>query len=161
MRHKLAYREREFQVTLIDESPFIIRIRENGQDENVELVLKEHRSEGRVLVNNRMLPYFVTHESDAIWVTLDGYTYVLERMQGERDDSAAHGGFKAPMPGKVLDVLVSAGSRVVKDDVLIVMEAMKMEHRMEAPADGVVVAVHVKKGELVAQGFQLLEFAED
>jgi len=159
MRLKLGYRNREFQVTLIDEHPFMVRLKENDSEEILELSLKENSSEGRVQLNGIMVPYFVTHESEHIWVTLDGQTFCFHRLHGERSEqSSSPGGFQAPMPCKVLNVNVSKGDRVSKGDVLIVMEAMKMEHRIEAPSDGQITAIHAKSGELVAQGFELLEF---
>ena len=72
-----------------------------------------------------------------------------------------HGGFGAPMPGKVIKVAVEEGARVSKGDVLVLMEAMKMEHRIEAPADGVVSALHCEQDQVVDQGFNLLSFEAD
>ena len=53
---------------------------------------------------------------------------------------------KAPMPGTILDIKVSAGQQVKKGDVLVILEAMKMENEIMAPQDGTVDAVHVQKG---------------
>lgn len=55
----------------------------------------------------------------------------------------------APMPGTVLDVQVKAGQQISKGDVLIILEAMKMENEIMAPQDGVVTSVAVKKGDSV------------
>jgi 3-methylcrotonyl-CoA carboxylase alpha subunit len=62
----------------------------------------------------------------------------------------------APMPGKVLKVLVAEGQPVEHGDPLIVLEAMKMEHVIVAPADGVVAAVHCVEGEMVQPGIDLV-----
>jgi propionyl-CoA carboxylase alpha chain len=56
------------------------------------------------------------------------------------------------MPGSVLRVEVEAGDRVTKGQPVLVLEAMKMEHRIAAPADGVVSGVHVEKGQQVDAG---------
>ncbi len=56
---------------------------------------------------------------------------------------------KSPMPGTVLDIKVTAGQSVKKGDVLMVLEAMKMENDISAPQDGTINAVKVSKGESV------------
>ena len=61
------------------------------------------------------------------------------------------------MPGGVLDVLVSTGDAVTAGQALLVLEAMKMEHRVTAPYNGKVTAVHVAQGDRVQQGEVLLE----
>lgn len=61
----------------------------------------------------------------------------------------------APMPGKILKINVKAGDSVKKGDVLMVLEAMKMENEIQAPNDGVVASVNVAASESVESG-QLL-----
>ena len=62
---------------------------------------------------------------------------------------------KAPMPGTIMKVNVTAGQAVKKGDVLCVLEAMKMENDISAPQDGVVASVNVQKGASV-QGEEVL-----
>ncbi len=65
--------------------------------------------------------------------------------------AAPAGGTKvnAPMPGTILDVRVQNGARVKKGDVLVILEAMKMENEIQAPCDGTVGSVSVRKGDSV------------
>ncbi len=67
----------------------------------------------------------------------------------------------APMPGSVVQVLVEAGARVSKGDPLIVVEAMKMEHVIRAPHDGIVERIDVAPGETVAEGVELAVMAAE
>lgn len=68
--------------------------------------------------------------------------------------AGAQGGVKvnAPMPGKILGIKVSAGQAVKKGDVLLVLEAMKMENEIVAPQDGTVASVNTSVGEQVEAG---------
>ena len=59
---------------------------------------------------------------------------------------------KAPMPGNILDVKVKAGASVKAGDVLVILEAMKMENEILAPQDGTVASVNVNKGDTVNSG---------
>jgi biotin carboxyl carrier protein len=103
---------------------------------------------------------FVVREGDRVFAQIDGRAYnltVMHRagsMSGE--DSTAHGGLEAPMPGRVTRVAVSVGERVKRGQELIVVEAMKMENALVAPWDGTVKSLAVKVGDMVAPGKALV-----
>ena len=63
------------------------------------------------------------------------------------------------MPGKVVKVNVTAGSTVKKGDILLVVEAMKMENNITAPKEGLIESIHVKQGEMVDPSTELVKFA--
>ena len=71
------------------------------------------------------------------------------------------GGLKAPMPGNVTAVHVAEGDAVAAGDLLLVLEAMKMEHRITAPGDGTVRQVLVGAGDQVDNGALLIVLAAD
>jgi len=73
-------------------------------------------------------------------------------------DEATVGSLTAPMPGKIVALLVAPGAQVSKGAPLLIMEAMKMEHTITAPADGVIDALLYLVGDQVAEGAQLLSF---
>ena len=97
---------------------------------------------------------------DVWWVHCEGHTFKLERIEPGAADSDDGGGLTAPMPGKVLDVLVKVGDNVTAGTTLLVLEAMKMEHRIVAANDGIITAVHFNAGEQVDQGVALLALEE-
>ncbi len=78
------------------------------------------------------------------------------------DRAGSHGGLAAPMQGKVLSVMVKEGDRVERGQLLLVLEAMKMEHRIDAPWACTVKTLNVAEGVQVANGAMLvvLEQAE-
>ena len=65
---------------------------------------------------------------------------------------------RAPLPGKIIDLRVKAGDSVSKGQALLVLEAMKMEHTLAAPADGTVKSLRYAVGEQVPEGAELVEF---
>mgnify|MGYP003975445509 FL=1 len=77
---------------------------------------------------------------------------------GEEVDEDDGSGFKAPMNGSVVNILVSKGETVSAGDTLLIMEAMKMEHAVKAPVDGLVNEIFYSKGDLVDGGADLLAF---
>lgn len=100
-------------------------------------------------------------------VTRDGERLIVQGPRGDLtfcekprfelpDVEAASGGFVARMPGKVLDLRVAVGDAVTAGQTLLVLEAMKMEHPMNAAEDGVVTEVRVSQGEQVESGTLLL-----
>lgn len=62
----------------------------------------------------------------------------------------------SPMPGTIVSVAVSAGQTVKAGDVLVVLEAMKMENEIKAPKDGTIASVNVNKGDAVESGTLLV-----
>lgn len=79
---------------------------------------------------------------------------------GEATDGAA-GHIGAPMPGRVIALPVSAGTRVRRGTPLFVMEAMKMEHSVYAPSDGVVEEIRCAVGDVVQEGAELITFVPE
>ncbi|NNE79917.1 MAG: acetyl/propionyl/methylcrotonyl-CoA carboxylase subunit alpha [Silicimonas sp.] len=75
-------------------------------------------------------------------------------------EAVAEGAVSAPMTGRIVEVSIAAGEDVTKGQSLIVLEAMKMEHRLTAPRDGVVARLFAEPGQQVQQGTLLVELQE-
>ena len=96
-------------------------------------------------------------------VLLAGERYefdAVDRYAPPEADEGHGGHLTAPMPGSVVSVLVSVGDVVKKGQPLIIMEAMKMEHTIVAPLDGVVEAIYFAAKEQVKEGAELVALAE-
>lgn len=150
MQHTFASSDGPVEVTLTrDGEAFVLE----GQ------TLVQH-NRGRLhlsLRNGRTCLAHAAKVGDVWWVHLNGRTYKWERIEPGSSGAEDEGGLVAPMPGKVLEVLVAQGDAVEAGTPLMVLEAMKMEHRIVAAADGTVVAVHYEAGDQVAQGAVLLD----
>ena len=90
---------------------------------------------------------------------LDERAQLLDRMGMSAGSGMAELELCAPMPGKVLNVLVAEGDTVESGDSLLVLEAMKMENVIKASMGGVIESVPANAGEAVEKGQLLLKFA--
>ncbi len=86
----------------------------------------------------------------------DNLDLVLDKMGIKRSVDTVSTDIKAPMPGKVIEVIVAEGDTVAKGDGILILEAMKMENVIKCPADGVVSGLHATKGDSVEKGKILL-----
>jgi acetyl/propionyl-CoA carboxylase alpha subunit len=98
-------------------------------------------------------------EGDRVFLWCDGRSFVFSRAKAARAGAGAEAGgdLRSPMPGRVRRSFAREGDSVGRGQVLLVLEAMKMEHAIRAPRDGVVRAVHVREGDLVEAGVELAE----
>jgi 3-methylcrotonyl-CoA carboxylase alpha subunit len=86
-------------------------------------------------------------DEERVVVFYEGQTYAFDRSsRGSVGAAAGDGAILAPMPGKVTSVEVAAGDKVAKGQRLLTLEAMKMEHGLVAPFDGVVVELNASEG---------------
>jgi acetyl-CoA carboxylase biotin carboxylase subunit len=101
--------------------------------------------------------------SGAIAIMEEGETFVVhpyDPFEAAEATGAASDRIVAPMPGKVIQVLVRPGDKVKKGQPLAVLEAMKMEHTLSAPADSLVATVDVAAGDQVNESAVLVRFAK-
>jgi 3-methylcrotonyl-CoA carboxylase alpha subunit len=83
------------------------------------------------------------------------YRVQIARHKGSSAGGSSDGSILAPMPGKILTVSAAAGDRVSRGQTLIVLEAMKMEHGLKAPYDGIVTELKARVGNQVVEGLVL------
>ncbi|MEM9952106.1 MAG: acetyl-CoA carboxylase biotin carboxyl carrier protein subunit [Chloroflexota bacterium] len=114
-------------------------------------------------LNGQRHTVHTAQEGDQRYAQVDGVQYQLEKASRRRrnNQSAGSGGdLTSEMPGQVIDVRVAEGDTVSSGDVLLVLEAMKMEIRITAPQDGTVTKLMVAQGDIVERGQTLAEVSE-
>jgi len=119
----------------------------------------ESLGNGRYRIDGRLA--YAVRDRTTTWVFIDGRTSVIEPEAGTAtkgahaiDDQVA---LSAPMPATVLAIKTAVGQQVSAGDLLIVLEAMKMEVPITAPRDGRVKSIACRERELVQPGVPLLE----
>ncbi|MER5622327.1 biotin carboxylase N-terminal domain-containing protein [Streptosporangium sp. NPDC002544] len=123
--------------------------------ETVRALLADEGDDLLVTLGETARRYAVARDGDTVWLGRDGDAWAFtHRHLGDPGDRAGAGGpgdglVRSPMPGTVLVVKVAAGDRVTEGQPLLIVEAMKMEHTVTAPIDGVVAEVRVRTGQAV------------
>jgi biotin carboxyl carrier protein len=117
-----------------------------------------------LLIDGKRVTAYISADNARRWVTVNGQTLVLTKSSGTRKSGHGHhhtaGELTAPMPGQVRAVSVSEGDTVTKGQTLLLLEAMKMEIKVQAPRDGVVNKLFVKQGQTVEREQTLIEIEE-
>jgi 3-methylcrotonyl-CoA carboxylase alpha subunit len=126
----------------------------------------EHRPDGRLAVtlDGRTVQLRTLEHDGELAVFVHGgvwhFTAVDPLLPPPEADAGA-GRLTAPMPGRVIQLLVTSGEAVRRGQPMMVIEAMKMEHTIAAPRDGIVAAVHYAAGDPVEEGAELIALAEE
>lgn len=120
------------------------------------------RRDGEIIAietDGRIFAVRAIREGRRALVWCAGRAYGLDTVSTTPRTRESAGDLLAPMPGLIRRVEVSAGSAVSRGQVLMVLEAMKMEHAIRAPRDGVVSRIAYGEGDLVEAGTPLVELA--
>lgn len=121
-----------------------------GRSYNAELVEADYVAKNIVLkINGQRLELHAK----------DRFDLLLEKMGMSNAAAAKVNELKAPMPGLIVAIRVAPGQAVLKGDPLLVLEAMKMENILKAPADGTVSGIKVTLRDNVQKGQVLVQFA--
>ena len=116
-------------------------------------------------INGIKSSVLATLENNNVTLYTNQGTTTIHHVQpdlGDHSDDKNHGGLfaamNAPMNGTIVSILVKSGDTVTKNQPLVIMEAMKMEHTIKAPADGIIHHIFYNEGERVDGGSELLAF---
>jgi 3-methylcrotonyl-CoA carboxylase alpha subunit len=133
---------------------------------------REVLAHGALSGHGRIKLDFDGRREEPVAIADGGALYLFFRGRGWRMDfidpldvasvgAGAHGGLLAPMPGRVIALLAEVGAHVEKGAPLLILEAMKMEHKLSAPAAGVVTAFRCAVDDQVNDGAELVDFEPD
>ena len=145
---KVKVNDEEFQLD-IQESKTGFHIIQNGKGISVNVVEVNAKDKTIVLrINSKRYTYKVK----------DRFDNLLEQLGMNGIGSGSISEVKAPMPGLVLDVLVNRGDKVLIDQPLLILEAMKMENVIKSPVDGAIKRVSISTKDSVEKNQILVEF---
>lgn len=163
-------------ITRVNDEEFIIEIdRDDEITVNGEVLAIDFSRPGdggmlSLLIENRSVAAMVEDRGEMWEVLIHGELYEVKvqderahRLALARGGGAADSGkakVESPMPGVILDVLVSEGDVVAKGDKLVILESMKMENELLASRDGLVLRVSAKSGDNVEKGQLLVLLGE-
>jgi 3-methylcrotonyl-CoA carboxylase alpha subunit len=114
---------------------------------------------------NRTQRIYLAATKEKTFIHLNGRQYIVDHPQQKEKTSyqsdehlaEADHGIYAPMPGKILKIFVQENQAVAAKQNLVIVEAMKMEHSVRAPRNGIVKKLNFKEGDLVDTGQEILE----
>jgi biotin carboxyl carrier protein len=149
----------------VDLTPSGSQYRLSVGDQAVEAQVLQ-AAEGKIdlLVDGKRVTAYVSSDHMKRWVTVNGRTLVINKSAGGRRSRGGHqhaaGELTAPMPGQVRAVNVKEGDAVTKGQTLLLLEAMKMEIRIQSPQNGSVKKLLVEQGQTVEREQILIELVE-
>lgn len=167
MSTKVKVSEREFEISfsndekssgLLDGKNFDWDV--SQVSERVYHIIKDSRSYKVELLDavdgvSRIKVNGTTYEAE----TIDKFDELLKSLGMEKGAGSKVNELKAPMPGLVLEISVNVGDQLQKGDRVMVLEAMKMENVIKAPADVTVSSLEIKEGETVEKNQVMVRFS--
>ena len=159
LHYQLGLDDQTWSVQLLAAPDGIVRVQVAERAFELKLIEYNKRSISLEIEGLRRRHAYRLHD-DQLWLfTRPGSLRLVDRTHAVIDSqtSVSTGTLKAPMDGAIIDVLVSEGSPVSKGQLLVVLEAMKMEHPLKAGIDGVLKRVQVKVGDQVKNRQVLLQ----
>jgi len=125
-------------------------------DNNEYTVTAEEIKKGhlKIKLGDRLIKGVVSEGEEDKYVFLDGNIFKVKRIEltGRKKTKKKEGDLNSPISGTIVDVKVKEGSQVKKDDVIMVIEAMKMEYLIRSPYAGTVKTIHFKKKDQIEIG---------
>jgi len=150
MKRKLEINGQEIEIELISKSSDKVKFLFDGQEYVFEL---KSDSAGEILLVDQHNKNYKLYAKDGLIDSSKGQ-FKIKKVQRtiQSNDKAANSSLIAPLPGKVVKVLLKVGDEVKDGQEILHIEAMKMEHRICAEMNGVLKSIKVKVGDSVTDG---------
>jgi acetyl-CoA carboxylase biotin carboxylase subunit len=124
----------------------------------------------KLSIDNTIRTFYISNDDKGNgFISYDGFTFQIRRNDilvqedffGSLDADGGNGQIVSPMPGKVIKINVNEGDKIKKGDVLLIVEAMKMENNIVSPRDAIVEKVNVAVGNMVDGSTELVILSQD
>lgn len=136
--------ENDYDIEILGEKATV-----NGKEVSIKL------NEDMITLDGNIFYVDFVEEGEPTLMIINGVAYSVFRPKGE---TVSIKNIKAPISGRVIDVLVTAGNQIKRGQVLIVIEAMKMENQIESPVNAEISEIKVNKGQSVKAGEVMITF---
>ena len=146
-----------------------MKVEVNGSEYDIEFLGNKARIDGKevpiriigqdeMTISNEAMFHldFLQEEGDQLFLIINGMAYNVSKSESTTATPTKE--LKAPISGQIIDVSVTAGREVKRGDLLIILEAMKMENQIRSHLKGRIKEIKVKKGQSVKSGDALLTF---
>jgi acetyl/propionyl-CoA carboxylase alpha subunit len=160
IRHRFKHGNTEHEVLLTPHSQEFYTVHIQGTSHQVQVWSWQDGDMTISIDGHRQRVTALYDAADRCWVHTSVGTYTLVWVSPLPEigpSKETEGSLRAPMPGQVIAVMVEIGQQVRQGDMLLILEAMKMEHRIKAPYDGQVMALHYQVGQSVQADTVLME----
>jgi biotin carboxyl carrier protein len=157
MKYITTVNNEEFIIEILDDRRVVI----NGKEYQIDFHPVSEQPVYSMLVDGKSYEAYVNPADNTWSVLLHGHQYSIQiederekRLRSASSRNLSEGSeyhLKAPMPGLVITVLVKEGQKIKKDELLLILESMKMQNELKSPRDGVVSRIRIQPGESVEQ----------
>lgn len=157
MNKKIIFNQDELEIHITEKGQDYIQFEFNGKEyrfhkqnnTTIELNGKNHKFQTQNFNKDGTIQVFVDD--------MEAYISLPGKVKGKKQGAVSEGSLQSPMPGKIFKVLKEVGAQVKKDEPILILEAMKMEHTIKAQKDGILKNIFFNEGEQVTGGAQLCE----
>lgn len=158
---RILWNEQEIELKNLKLENNVLSGTVNGETVTLPVMTDET---GRVVAatnaDGRTMPVFVATKGEHTWIQWKGKTESVRfsrGREGSAGETESDGSVKAPMPGKILELMARSGDTVEKDQVLVLMESMKLQVEIRSPFDGTVNSCPVSVSDMVDGDSLLME----